>query len=45
MFASCKKHLCKYSYARLVPLGMKWACTCGGYGDVIEGSVMEGAAM
>ena len=39
MFA-CKKYLSKYSYASLVPFGMKWACSCAGDGEVLKRSVI-----
>ena len=32
MFASCKKQLSRYSCARLLPFGKKWACVCAGNG-------------
>ena len=32
MFAACKKQLSRYDCASLVPLGMMWACICGGNG-------------
>ena len=35
MFASCKKHLSRYSCASLVPRGMRWACICAGMNNVL----------
>ena len=28
--ASCMHNLCWYTCSELLPLGMKWACTCAG---------------
>ena len=36
LFASCRKNLAKSSCAGLVPLEMKWACTCTGKRNVVH---------
>ena len=33
MFASCKEQLSWYNCASLVPIGMRWACICRGWGE------------